>query len=251
MPAARPRPSSAKPADSGADARSPAVTRSRTVRPAASKDPPMLTVHGRATSLNVQAVMWLLAELDLPVERLDVGFPFGGTDTPEYRAMNPNGLVPVLVDEHVTLFESAAILRYLAARHGRFPFWPEDPVARAPVDMWAEWGKTTLQPSFLRPVFWSRCCSARRPRRPRLRQGPRRLRAQPRHPRGPARRRPLLLGARLHPRRHRGRPAALPLLHRRHPPPRPPGARRLLRPPHRAPGLRRRTSWSPTTSCGG
>ena len=68
--------------------------------------------------------------------------------------MNPNGLVPTLVDEHVTLFESAAILRYLAARHARFPFWPEDPVARAPVDMWAEWGKTTLQPSFLRPVFW-------------------------------------------------------------------------------------------------
>ena len=52
------------------------------------------------------------------------------------------------------MFESAAIVRYLAARHGRFPFWPEDPVARAPVDMWAEWGKTTLQPSFLRPVFW-------------------------------------------------------------------------------------------------
>ena len=68
--------------------------------------------------------------------------------------MNPNGLVPALQDEHVTLFESAAILRYLAARHGRFPFWPEDPVARAPVDMWAEWGKTTLQPSFMRPVFW-------------------------------------------------------------------------------------------------
>ena len=76
----------------------------------------MLTVHGRATSLNVQAVMWLLAELDLPVERLDLGFPFGGTDTPEYRAMNPNGLVPTMQDEHVTLFESAAILRYLAAR---------------------------------------------------------------------------------------------------------------------------------------
>jgi glutathione S-transferase len=114
----------------------------------------MLTVYGRATSLNVQAVMWTIAELDLPHERLDFGFGFGGTDTPDYRAMNPNGLVPVLRDEHVTMFESAAIVRYLATRHGRFPFWPEDPVARAPVDMWAEWSKTTLQPSFLRPVFW-------------------------------------------------------------------------------------------------
>lgn len=114
----------------------------------------MLTVHGRATSLNVQAVMWTAAELGLAVDRRDVGLNFGGNDTPEYLAMNPNGLVPTLQDEHVTLFESAAIVRYLAARHGRFPFWPEDPVARAPVDMWAEWGKTTLQASFLRPVFW-------------------------------------------------------------------------------------------------
>jgi glutathione S-transferase len=114
----------------------------------------MLTVHGRATSLNVQAVMWTIAELGLAAERRDVGLNFGGNDTAEYLAMNPNGLVPTLQDEHVTMFESAAIVRYLAARHGRFPFWPEDPVARAPVDMWAEWGKTTLQPSFLRPVFW-------------------------------------------------------------------------------------------------
>jgi glutathione S-transferase len=114
----------------------------------------MITVYGRATSLNVQAVMWTAAELGLAVDRRDIGLNFGGTDTPEYLAMNPNGLVPTLRDEHVTLFESAAIVRYLAARHGRFPFWPEDPVARAPVDMWAEWGKTTLQASFLRPVFW-------------------------------------------------------------------------------------------------
>lgn len=114
----------------------------------------MITIHGRASSLNVQVVMWTIAELGLDATRIDAGFGFGGTDTPEFRAMNPNGLVPVLQDDNVTLFESAAILRYLAARYGRFPFWPEDPVARAPVDMWAEWAKTTLQPSFLRPVFF-------------------------------------------------------------------------------------------------
>jgi glutathione S-transferase len=113
----------------------------------------MMRVYGRATSLNVQAVMWGLAELGLEAERIDLGLNFGGTDTPEYLAMNPNGLVPTFRDEHVTMFESAAILRYLAARHGKAPFWPEDAVVRAPVDMWAEWGKTTLQPSFLRPVF--------------------------------------------------------------------------------------------------
>lgn len=113
----------------------------------------MLTIHGRASSLNVQVVMWTIAELGLDARRIDAGFGFGGTDTPEFLAMNPNGLVPVLQDGALTLFESAAILRYLAARHGRFPFWPEDPVARAPVDMWAEWAKTTFQPSFLGPIF--------------------------------------------------------------------------------------------------
>jgi glutathione S-transferase len=114
----------------------------------------MITVYGRANSMNVQSVMWGLAELDQPCERLDYGMGFGGTDTPEYRAMNPNGLVPVLKDENVTMFESGAILRYLAARYARFPFWPEDPVARAPVDMWAEWAKTTLHRQFL-PIFWA------------------------------------------------------------------------------------------------
>ncbi len=115
----------------------------------------MITVYGRATSSNVQAVMWGLAELDLPCERLDYGHSFGGTDTPEYRAMNPNSLVPVIRDGDLVMWESCAILRYLGSRYGRFPFWPEDPVARAPVDMWAEWGKTTLARDFTVPIFWA------------------------------------------------------------------------------------------------
>jgi glutathione S-transferase len=69
--------------------------------------------------------------------------------------MNPNGLVPVVRDGNLTLFESCAILRYLGSRYGRFPFWPEDPVARAPIDMWAEWGKTTFIRDFNVPIFWA------------------------------------------------------------------------------------------------
>jgi len=115
----------------------------------------MITVYGRATSSNVQAVMWGIAELDLPYERLDYGHVYGGLDTPEYRALNPNGLVPTIRDGDLVLWESCAILRYLGGRYGRFPFWPEDPVARAPVDMWAEWGKTTLVRDFNVPVFWA------------------------------------------------------------------------------------------------
>lgn len=114
----------------------------------------MTTIYGRANSVNVQAVMWCLAELGQPAERRDVGVGYGGNDTPEFLAMNPNGLVPVLRDERVTMFESCAILRYLAARYGQSSFWPEDLARRASVDMWAEWGKTTLQRNFLGPVFW-------------------------------------------------------------------------------------------------
>ena len=74
--------------------------------------------------------------------------------------MNPNGLVPVVRDGDLVLWESCAILRYLASRYGDAPFWPADPVARAPIDMWAEWGKTTLVAGFTGPIFWPRVRTA-------------------------------------------------------------------------------------------
>ena len=88
----------------------------------------MLTIHGRATSSHVQLVMWAVNELGLPHRRLDVGGAFGGTDTAEYRAMNPNGLVPVMRDKGQFLWESAAIVRYLGAAYGDEKFWPADPL---------------------------------------------------------------------------------------------------------------------------
>ena len=113
-----------------------------------------MQVLGRADSSNVQAVMWGAAELGLAPERLDYGHRFGGTDTDAFRAMNPNGLVPVLRDGDLTLFESAAILRYLAARHGEGgPLWPADPAERARIDQWAEWGKNTFASGFQRGIF--------------------------------------------------------------------------------------------------
>jgi glutathione S-transferase len=114
----------------------------------------MLKILGRKTSSNVQAVMWTIAELDLPFQRIDVGGKFGGVDTPQYLAMNPNGLVPVLIDgDDEPLFESAAIVRYLASRYGAEPFWPADLRARAQIDKWAEWGKVTFTPAFSFQVF--------------------------------------------------------------------------------------------------
>ena len=121
----------------------------------------MLTVFGRATSSNVQLVMWTVAELGLRFERLDHGHVHGGLDTPEYGAMNPHRHVPTLQDGDLVVWESCAILRYLAAQYGDGgAFWPSDPMARATVDMWAEWGKNELAQAFTVPIFWSRVRTA-------------------------------------------------------------------------------------------
>ena len=90
-----------------------------------------MTVYGRATSSNVQAVMWGAAELGLTPKRLDYGFNFGGTDSVEFRTLSPHGLVPVLKDGDTVIWESCAILRYLAAQYGDGgAFWPSDPAER-------------------------------------------------------------------------------------------------------------------------
>ena len=115
----------------------------------------MLTVWGRKTSSNVQALMWCIGELGLPYERHDAGHRYGGTGTPAFLAMNPNGTVPVLRDgDGEPLWETGAILRYLAGRYGAAPFWPPDGMARANVDKWAEWSKLNVALNFTAPVFW-------------------------------------------------------------------------------------------------
>lgn len=115
----------------------------------------MLTVYGRATSSNVQAVMWCIGELGLDYERLDIGHAHGGNRTPDYLAMNPNGLVPVVRDDGgAPMFESAAIVRYLACKYGDETFWPREPGVRAQLDMWADWIKTSFGPAFGNGVFF-------------------------------------------------------------------------------------------------
>ncbi|WP_051332209.1 glutathione S-transferase family protein [Cucumibacter marinus] len=108
-----------------------------------------ITLWGRKTSANVQKVLWTLAELDLDYVRVDIGGKFGGNDLPDYRAMNPNGLVPALRDGDLIMWESNAIVRYLAASYGKGTLWPESPVERALVDQWADWSCSTFQPAWL------------------------------------------------------------------------------------------------------
>jgi glutathione S-transferase len=114
----------------------------------------MLKVWGRRSSFNVQKVMWLIGELELAHEHIDAGGKFGRLDLPDFLAMNPHGRVPVIQDGDTIVWESHAILRYLAARYGSGKFWSDDLTARARVDGWMDWSQTSLQPDFLGGVFW-------------------------------------------------------------------------------------------------
>jgi len=112
----------------------------------------MLRIWGRVTSVNVQKVVWCAEELGLAYERIDAGGKFGRNDTPEYLAMNPNGLVPVIEDDGFVLYESNAIVRYLAGR-APTPLWPSAPRERADVDRWMEWQSTVYTPAMW-AAFW-------------------------------------------------------------------------------------------------
>ena len=127
----------------------------------------MLTVWGRKTSSNVQTAMWCIGELDLDFIRHDVGGRHGGNDTPDFLAMNPNGTVPVVKDgEGEPIWESGAILRYLASRYGVGTFWPTDLAARVQIDKWAEWSKINVALNFSGPIFWRVVRTAPRDRDP-------------------------------------------------------------------------------------
>jgi glutathione S-transferase len=114
----------------------------------------MLKIWGRQNSINVQKVLWCCGELELPFERVDAGMQFGVNNTPEYKAMNPNGLVPTIDDDGFILWESHAIVRYLARKHGTGKLWPDDARTAADADRWMEWYSTTLWQN-VRPIFWT------------------------------------------------------------------------------------------------
>jgi glutathione S-transferase len=114
----------------------------------------MLKVWGRNTSSNVQKVIWGLAEMKVPFERIDVGGAFGKTKDAFYLAMNPNSLVPTLEEEDgFTLWESNSILRYLAAKHSNRTLEPADLKTRALAHKWMDWQLSVMGPS-ITPVFW-------------------------------------------------------------------------------------------------
>ncbi|MFW2573151.1 glutathione S-transferase [Serratia nevei] len=115
----------------------------------------MLRVLGKASSINVRKVLWTCQELGLLLAREDWGSGFRSTQEPAFLALNPNGLVPVLIDGERVLWESNTICRYLAGREGRRDLLPQEPGARAAVEMWMDWQATDLNGAW-RYVFMSR-----------------------------------------------------------------------------------------------
>ena len=119
----------------------------------------MLQIWGRITSINVRKVVWCAQELGLAHRRDDAGGKFGIVQTPAYRALNPNALVPTIVDDDeggdgseasgapFVLWESNVVVRYLCARHAIGRFYPEALHDRFDAERWMDWQQTTLNPA--------------------------------------------------------------------------------------------------------
>ncbi|GAC1033475.1 glutathione S-transferase [Pseudomonas sp. No.21] len=113
----------------------------------------MLKIWGRKNSSNVRKALWAAEEAGIAFEAIDAGGAFGLVNDPEYRAKNPNGLVPLIEDGELVLWESNAIVRYLAARYAPGDLYPEDPALRAQGDKWMDWTTSAFAPVF-RDLFW-------------------------------------------------------------------------------------------------
>ena len=116
----------------------------------------MMRLWGRKSSINVQKVLWSLAELGLKegkdFERIDAGLQFGLNNTPEFLKMNPNGLVPTLEDGGLVLWESNTIMRYLVSQHDKKGRFPKGVAAQYNSEKWMDWQLATFWPP-LRTTF--------------------------------------------------------------------------------------------------
>lgn len=108
----------------------------------------MLRILGKTSSINVRKVLWTCAELDIPFAQEDWGAGFQSTAGPDFLALNPNAMVPVIQDGDFTLWESNAIIRYLAASRGAQALYPPHAQARARVDQWIDWQASELNRSW-------------------------------------------------------------------------------------------------------
>ncbi len=107
----------------------------------------MLRIWGRISSINVRKVVWTVQELGLTHQRTDAGGQFGIVMTPQYLALNPNALVPLIEDDGFSLWESNVIVRYFCAKHSPARLYPDDLQQRFDAERWMDWQQTTLNPA--------------------------------------------------------------------------------------------------------
>lgn len=112
----------------------------------------VIRLLGRRTSGNVQKILWLMRELGLAFSCEDYGGPFASVNSPTFISLNPNRLVPVLIDKGRVIWESNTILRYLATAHGPTALYPDEPYARSLCERWMDWQLSSLNPC-MSPLF--------------------------------------------------------------------------------------------------
>ncbi|RJE70987.1 glutathione S-transferase [Pseudoalteromonas sp. MSK9-3] len=112
-----------------------------------------MKLFGRTTSFNVQKVLWLLEELSVNYEHVELGGRFGGLDDKDFIKLNPMKKVPVLIDGNKSVWESHTILRYLATCYGNENWYPACPYERSLSERWLDWSQTVFQPAFM-GTFW-------------------------------------------------------------------------------------------------
>ncbi len=111
----------------------------------------MITLFYHPASNNARKVHWLLEELGLAHEKKVIDLFSGEQKMPQILAMNPNGKLPILQDGDLIIWESNAILSYLAQAYGSGRFWPTSIVEAAPLQQWLFWQSTTLDPAVFAP----------------------------------------------------------------------------------------------------
>ena len=104
----------------------------------------MLKILGKSTSINVRKVLWTCSELSLNYELEELGKEEGDLHKAEFLALNPNALVPVIIEDGFVLWESNSICRYLASSTERWDLLPREPKSKAQVEQWMDWQATEL-----------------------------------------------------------------------------------------------------------
>jgi glutathione S-transferase len=108
----------------------------------------MLEIWGRKNANQVIQVLWTLSELGVDYERHSIGTESGDLDTDGYKSLNPNSKIPTIRDNGFVLWESHAIIRYLARKYGFGNLYPEDPQKAAISDQWMTWSTDSFMGTF-------------------------------------------------------------------------------------------------------